>query len=64
MGARQVTEDSRAEDKNQKRRDPEGTRYARLSSDGLSKLSIRVCAAVREATASAGPSPSARPTAD
>ena len=55
------TEDERAEDKNQKRRDPEGTRYARLSSDGLSSLSIRVCRAVR--AASAGPSPTARPIA-
>lgn len=57
------TEDERAEDKNAKQRDPEGTRFARLSSDGLSKLSIRVCAAVREATASAGRGPADRPTA-
>jgi hypothetical protein len=57
------TEDERAEDRDRKRRDPEGTRFARLSSDGLSKLSIRVCAAVREATASAGRDRAGRPTA-
>jgi hypothetical protein len=54
------TEDERAEDLNAKRRDPGSTRCARLSSDGLSKLSIRLCAAV--SAASAGPSPDARPT--
>lgn len=40
------TEDERAEDRAERRRDPEGTRYARLSSDGLSELSVRVCRAI------------------
>lgn len=41
------TEDERAEDKNEKRRDPEGARIARLASNGLTKLSQRAFAAVR-----------------
>ena len=40
------TEDERAEDRAERRRDPEGTRYARLSAGGLSELSVRVCRAI------------------
>ena len=58
------TEDERAEDKNAKRRDPEGTRYARLSSNGLSALGCRTFVTVRNFIASADPSPADRPTAD
>ena len=41
------TDDERAEDKNERRRDPEGARIARLASSGITKLSQRTFAAVR-----------------
>ena len=41
------TEDETAEDRERKRRDPEGARMARLASNGFSKLGQRTLAAAR-----------------
>lgn len=43
------TEDARAEDKNARRSDPEGTRFARWASNGLSRLSTQLCRAALRA---------------
>lgn len=47
LGSLSNTEDETAEDRERKRRDPEGTRMARLASNGLTKLGQRAFEAAR-----------------